>query len=130
MYSNFLKIFKCNPLYLPVRKLSPPLFYFGSELEWKFLTGFMLNIYFFSVSRSSSSSPGQLISPPAELRALVPAGRTPPPPPPRWAKPGHNFTVTTTVTFSVNNAATTTPPPHVEVSCVQVFLFITCFYFT
>ncbi|RZF37491.1 hypothetical protein LSTR_LSTR013728 [Laodelphax striatellus] len=50
-------------------------------------------------------------------------GKTPPPPPPRWAKPAlsgqqQNFTVTTTVTFSMNQE--TTPPPHVEVSCVQV----------
>lgn len=35
-----------------------------------------------------------------------PQGRTPPPPPPRWSKPNspqNNFTVTTTVTFSVNS---------------------------
>lgn len=35
-----------------------------------------------------------------------PALKTPPPPPPRWSKPAtpqNNFTVTTTVTFSVNS---------------------------
>ncbi|PSN53428.1 hypothetical protein C0J52_05143 [Blattella germanica] len=78
-----------------------------------------------SGAKSTSNSPAQLISPPATngIGPLVVSsgGKTPPPPPPRWAKPsslsGQNFTVTTTVTFSVNN---TTPPPHVEVSCVQV----------
>ncbi|KAJ9575552.1 hypothetical protein L9F63_007593, partial [Diploptera punctata] len=74
--------------------------------------------------RSTSNSPAQLTSPPATNGAgplvVSNGGKTPPPPPPRWAKPtslsGQNFTVTTTVTFSVNNS---TPPPHVEVSCVQ-----------
>ncbi|PNF41657.1 hypothetical protein B7P43_G07620 [Cryptotermes secundus] len=91
--------------------------------------------------RSASNSPAQLVSPPSTnstngdgsragplvLSGGGGGGKTPPPPPPRWAKPttltsaalpGQNFTVTTTVTFSVNH--NTTPPPHVEVSCVQV----------
>lgn len=90
--------------------------------------------------RSASNSPAQLVSPPSanstngdgsRAGPLVLSGggggKTPPPPPPRWAKPtsltsaavpAQNFTVTTTVTFSVNH--NTTPPPHVEVSCVQV----------
>ncbi|XP_063229245.1 protein sprint isoform X2 [Bacillus rossius redtenbacheri] len=80
----------------------------------------------------SSGTQSQLTSPPSSSQdgsragplVVSSAGKTPPPPPPRWAKPtslstvgGQNFTVTTTVTFSVNN---TTPPPHVEVSCIQV----------
>lgn len=88
--------------------------------------------------RSATNSPAQLVSPPSTISTngetsragplvLSGGGKTPPPPPPRWAKPtslssaavpGQNFTVTTTVTFSVNH--NTTPPPHVEVSCVQV----------
>lgn len=67
-------------------------------------------------TRSTSNSP---------LQQLVAVTKTPPPPPPRWAKPTsalsthhQNFTVTTTVTFSMNQEST--PPPHVEVSCVQV----------
>jgi hypothetical protein len=94
-----------------------------------------------SGKRSVSNSPAQLVSPPSTnstngdgsragplvLSGGGGGGKTPPPPPPRWAKPtsltstavpGQNFTVTTTVTFSVNH--NTTPPPHVEVSCVQV----------
>lgn len=44
--------------------------------------------------------------------------KTPPPPPPRWSKPStpqNNFTVTTTVTFSVNSSPS--EPPPVEVHC-------------
>ncbi|CAG2066795.1 unnamed protein product, partial [Timema podura] len=84
--------------------------------------------------RSSNSSPAQQVTSPPSCNGdggssrsgplvVSGGGKTPPPPPPRWAKPtalssgGQNFTVTTTVTFSVNNI---TPPPHVEVSCVQV----------
>ncbi|XP_063927550.1 protein sprint isoform X4 [Zophobas morio] len=47
--------------------------------------------------------------------------KTPPPPPPRWSKPStpqNNFTVTTTVTFSVNTQSPhDLPPSQVEVHC-------------
>ncbi|XP_025413709.1 protein sprint isoform X4 [Sipha flava] len=47
--------------------------------------------------------------------------KTPPPPPPRWAKPvsgQQNFTVTTTVTFSLHKE--TSPSPLIQVSCGQM----------
>lgn len=47
--------------------------------------------------------------------------KTPPPPPPRWAKPvtgQQNFTVTTTVTFSLHKE--TPPSPPIQVSCGQL----------
>lgn len=47
--------------------------------------------------------------------------KTPPPPPPRWAKPvagQQNFTVTTTVTFSLHKE--TSPSPLIQVSCGQL----------
>lgn len=47
--------------------------------------------------------------------------KTPPPPPPRWAKPvagQQNFTVTTTVTFSLHKE--TQPSPLIQVSCGQI----------
>jgi len=47
--------------------------------------------------------------------------KTPPPPPPRWAKPvagQQNFTVTTTVTFSLHKE--TTSSPLIQVSCGQL----------
>lgn len=47
--------------------------------------------------------------------------KTPPPPPPRWAKPvagQQNFTVTTTVTFSLHKE--TPPSPLIQVSCGQI----------
>ncbi|XP_049841852.1 protein sprint isoform X2 [Schistocerca gregaria] len=72
-----------------------------------------------------AAAPAPPIGPPAVISpgTATTGGKTPPPPPPRWAKPSvsvtNNFTVTTTVTFSVNQNSTT-PPAHVEVSCVQV----------
>lgn len=47
--------------------------------------------------------------------------KTPPPPPPRWAKPvagQQNFTVTTTVTFSLHKE--TSPSPLIQVACGQI----------
>ena len=46
--------------------------------------------------------------------------RTPPQPPPRWSKPTtpqNNFTVTTTVTFSVNAQSPRNELPHADVIC-------------
>ncbi|XP_071440940.1 protein sprint, partial [Hetaerina americana] len=74
------------------------------------------------VSAASPSPSNALVTPPGVARVTSPSSAgsggkalSPPPPPPRWAKPafaaaaaaaaalsGQNFTVTTTVTFSVN----------------------------
>ncbi|XP_060531788.1 protein sprint isoform X4 [Cylas formicarius] len=55
------------------------------------------------ITRSMSSLKGELVS------------KTPPPPPPRWSKPStpqqNNFTVTTTVTFSVNSQSPNNEKP-------------------
>jgi hypothetical protein len=47
--------------------------------------------------------------------------KTPPPPPPRWSKPAQNFTVTTTVTFSMTE--TTSSASHMEVVMDNILLF-------
>lgn len=56
------------------------------------------------------------------LRGENVSNKTPPPPPPRWSKPAtpqNNFTVTTTVTFSVNSESpkNETLPAQLELMC-------------
>lgn len=55
-----------------------------------------------------------------QSQLVTPTSKTPPPPPPRWTKPSltnctssQNFTVTTTLTFTVNKE--TSPSPDLKV---------------
>ncbi|XP_025207170.1 protein sprint isoform X3 [Melanaphis sacchari] len=62
------------------------------------------------------TSNSQIVS--SDVVSSTHIAKTPPPPPPRWAKPvagQQNFTVTTTVTFSLHKE--TTPSPLIQVSC-------------
>lgn len=75
----------------------------------------MMTIVEFSGGRSDS----------AQCQLVTPTSKTPPPPPPRWTKPSlanctssPNFTVTTTLTFTVNKE--TSPPPDMKVACFEV----------
>lgn len=69
-----------------------------------------------TLNLKSSNSPAT-----SDIVASSHTAKTPPPPPPRWAKPvadQQNYTVTTTVTFSLHKE--TSPSPLIQVSCAQI----------
>lgn len=69
-----------------------------------------------TLSLKSSNSPAI-----SDVASSSHIAKTPPPPPPRWAKPvagQQNYTVTTTVTFSLHKE--TPPSPLIQVSCAQI----------